>query len=175
MAKAKKVTSKAVAVVVPQKGFTADEYNAVAMSAKLGAIQLLSSKFDVKPEMLALDEKDLTLSYGREVMSCQYSEEAGQAAAIFQYNVVGKAGRKKVFNCVADMFVTYELAEPAPEAAAIGFCRNVGAFAAYPYFRSLVAQLTWAAGLSLPPLPAIASTAHIAKKPKVADEAASVD
>lgn len=147
------------------KGFTGDEYNAVALSAKLTAVSLLSSRFDVKPDILgAGDSADLKLSYGRTLMACQFDRELGQVAALFQYHVTGKSGRRKVLSCVVDYLVSYEIALDAAELAALGFCRNTGSFAAYPYFRALVAQFAWGAGLNLPPLPAIASTAHIQKQ-----------
>jgi hypothetical protein len=67
-------------------------------------------------------------------------------------------------SCSADYGVFYETPDGTTTAGAVGFCRNVGTFAAYPYFRALFAQLSGEAGLSLPPLPAIASTAHIPPK-----------
>ncbi|WP_114226831.1 MULTISPECIES: hypothetical protein [Sphingomonas] len=162
--------NQAPAVVEPrQKGFSADEYNAVAISSRLNAIRLLSSKFDVKAEALNLAGPEMQLSYGREVVACEFTPGEGEVAAIFRYNVAGKAGRKKVLSCVADFFVSYDVRTDAADAAAVGFCRNVGSFAAYPYFRNLMAQFAWGAGLELPPLPAIASTAHIEKKPKLAE------
>ena len=66
--------------------------------------------------------------------------------------------------CEVEYLVVYTVPEECPEPAKVGFCRSVGVFAAYPYFRSLVSQFAWNAGLEIPPLPAIASTAHIPKK-----------
>jgi hypothetical protein len=148
-------------------GFSSAEYNAVATSSNLGAINMLASNFSVNPECLG-EVSDWKLSYNRKVLSCSYDEEARYVAAIFQYEVVAKLGRRKAMRCTADFGVYYNTTADAPEAAAIGFCRNTGSFAAYPYFRALVAQLAWNAGVTLPPLPAIASTAHIPKQKKAA-------
>ena len=148
-------------------GFSAAEYNAVAVGSELGAINMLSTKFDVSPECLG-QERDWKLSYDRRILSCSYSEEEHYVAAILQYEVIAKLGKKRAMRCTADYGIMYNVPETATREAAIGFCRNVGSFAAYPYFRAHVAALGWNAGLTLPPLPSIASTAHIPKKPKAA-------
>jgi len=157
--------TKEVAAEARPAGFSGAEYNAVATAAELEGVNLLSTRFDVQPEALS-EPKDMKLSHGRKVLSCGFDADRQSVVAIFQYNVQGKLGRKKVLDCTADFAVMYHTPEGATESAAIGFCRNVGRFTAYPYFRTLVAQLTWNAGMVLPPLPTIASTAHIPPKPK---------
>lgn len=150
---------------VPAKpGFSAAEYNAVAMGANLEAINLLANRFEVNSECLAENSK-WALSYGRKVLSCTFDKEGAYVAAILRYEVIAKLGRKRAMVCSADYGIYYSTPTDSTPEAALGFCRNVGTFAAYPYFRSLVAQLAWNAGIALPPLPAIASTAHIPKKP----------
>lgn len=144
-------------------GFSAAEYNSVAVAATLHAINLLASSFKVDVEEMNHAE-DWRLSYNRKFLACHYDAERNQVAAIMQFQVIGRSGRKQAMKCTADYGVFYEVPRDATEEAAIGFCRNVGSFAAYPYFRSLVAQLAWNAGLTLPPMPSIASTAHIPSK-----------
>jgi hypothetical protein len=54
-------------------------------------------------------------------------------------------------------FVGYsQLGEHRPDVAA-RFIEQIAEMASYPYFRSLVAQLTWAAGITLPILPVISA------------------
>lgn len=146
-----------------KSGFSAAEYNAVAKGAALRAINLLASTFKVDVEEMG-NEDDWKLSYNRRFLACHYDGDRNQVAAIMQYQVIAKSGRKQALKCTADYGVFYEVPADATEEGAIGFCRNVGSFAAYPYFRALVAQMGWNAGLSLPPMPSIASTAHIPKK-----------
>ena len=161
--------SKEVAQDLPKGGFSGDEYNHVARGSELDSIRLLTSKFGIEPEYW--DVKDqVKLSYGRKIIGCQYSGEDNVVVAIFQYHVEAKHLRKRVISFAAEYGVSYNLAEDATEAAAIGFCKNVGKFAAYPYFRALAAHILTEAGVNLPPLPAIASTAHIQKKPKERSE-----
>lgn len=147
----------------PKSGFASAEYNVVAAAAQLEAINLLSSHFKIDPDCL-VNQRQWKLSHGRKVLSCHFSEEEHSVAAIFQYHVTAKFGRKQAVHCVADYGVFYHIPDGATEEAAMGFCRNVGTFAAYPYFRALFSQLVGEAGLRMPPLPSIASTAHIPPK-----------
>jgi hypothetical protein len=159
-----KKMAKAVEVATSDDGgFKAAEYNDVALSSRLAAINLLTVNFDMKPEFLD-HQSDAKLSYGSEVVSCGVDRDTNTVAAIFRYSVRGNKGRANLLRCVAEYVVIYAIPADSPEPAARGYCRNVGRFAAYPYFRSLVAQLFWGASIQLPPLPAIASTAHIQKK-----------
>lgn len=146
-------------------GFTAAEYNAVAMSARLRAINLLNSHYDFSPASGA-PVSDWKFGYGVKVNSCKYDEEKGWVAAVIRYSMSAKHGRKKIINCHADFGVFYSVGEVSNAEAAEGFCNNVGTFAAYPYFRALVANLVWNSGLDIPPMPAIASTAHIPRASK---------
>jgi preprotein translocase subunit SecB len=158
--------STEIANETPKNGFASAEYNAVATAAQLEAINLLSSQFKIDPSCL-INQGQWKLSYGRKTLSCQFSQEEHSVAAIFQYHVTAKLGRKQALNCVADYGVFYHVPDDAIEEAALGFCSNVGTFAAYPYFRALFSQLVAEAGVRMPPLPSIASTAHIPPKKKM--------
>jgi hypothetical protein len=147
----------------PKSGFSGAEYNLVATGARLEGISLFANHFKIDPDCL-LNQNQWKLSYGRKILSCHFSTEENSVAAIFQYHVTAKFGRKQALHCVADYGVFYHIPEGATEEAAMGFCRNVGTFAAYPYFRALFSQLVGEAGVRMPPLPSIASTAHIPPK-----------
>ena len=155
--------STEIAKNAPKGGFAGAEYNAVAAAAQLEGINLLSSSFAIEPDCIA-NQAQWKLSYGRKVLSCQFNGDESSVAAILRYHVIAKFGRKRALHCVADYGVFYRTHDGATQEAAMGFCRNVGTFAAYPYFRALFAHLVGEAGLVLPPLPSIASTAHIPPK-----------
>lgn len=155
--------SNEIQELAPPAGFSSAEYNHVATSAELEAIVLLNSQFVFNLEHWPRRDK-WKLSYGRKVKSCHFNAEESSVAAVFEYHMTAKSGRSIALRCVAEYAVFYETPEGATEEAARGFCRNVGVFAAYPYFRSLVAKLVSEANVDLPPLPAIASTAHIPPK-----------
>lgn len=158
--------SNEIAKEAPKSGFAGAEYNAVATAAQLQGINLLSSQFNVDPACISTQGL-WKLSYERKLLACHFSDDGRNVAAILQYQVTAKSSRKRALFCSADYGVFYQMPDGATQEAVTGFFRNVGTFAAYPYFRALFAQLVSEAGLTLPPLPAIASTAHIPpKEPK---------
>lgn len=163
--------SKEIAEVAPTGGFAGAEYNAVATAAELEGIVLLNCAFQLDPEFLGR-RREWRLSYGRKVKSCQFNVEEDSVAGVFEYHVTAKVGRKRAFHCAAEYAVFYATPEGATAEAANAFCKNVGRFAAYPYFRGLAATLAAEANVMLPPLPSIASTAHIPPKPKKQTEEA---
>lgn len=157
-----------MAVQAARDGFSGAEFNKVASGAELEGIVLLCSSYQVKPECLPR-QNEWSLNYGRKVISCQFNEEEQSVAAVLEYNVVAKLGRKNALRCTAEFAVFYATPDGSTAAGAEGFCRNIGTFAAYPYFRALFSRLSSETNLTLPPLPAIASTAHIPpKEPKKA-------
>jgi hypothetical protein len=147
----------------PPAGFSSGEYNYVATRAALEGVVLLNSQFVLNMEHLP-KRTDWKLSYGRKIKACHFSAEQSSVVAVFEYHMTAKVGRAIALRCVAEYAVFYETPPNATEEASRGFAGNVGVFAAYPYFRSLVAKLVAEANVTLPPLPAIASTAHIPPK-----------
>jgi preprotein translocase subunit SecB len=145
------------------KGFSGAAYNHVAMGSKLKLISLACSHFDVKSECLS-ERKNWKLNYELSTVACNFDADNSSVTAIFAFEVSAKLGRKTAMKCTAEYAVVYGVPDDSEEEAAEGFCHNVGRYAAYPYFRALVAQFAANANLVLPPLPAIASTAHIPKK-----------
>lgn len=158
--------SKEIAAHAPSSGFGGEEYNHVATAAELEGIILLYSNFEILSEFLSR-RKEWKLSYGRRMISCSFDQAKRSVAGIFEYHVTAKVGRKRALRCEARYAVYYETPELATEAGASGFCRNVGIFAAYAYFRSLFARMVADANVQLPPLPMIASKAHIPSKKSV--------
>lgn len=144
-------------------GFSSFEYNNVALHSTLLAIQLLRLEMDGNPEHYTRGKR-LKLKFNRETLSCRYDDESKASAAIFRYNLAARVGRSKAFGCSAEYAVIYQVPDDATEAAASAFCRKVGQFAAYPYFRAVAAQMAWNAGLELPPLPSIAAMPVVPKR-----------
>lgn len=154
-----------VAAQAPPGGFSSAEYSAVATHAVLEGIILLENEFKMNPDCLK-NRDSWKLRHGRKMLSCTFSAEKRNVAGIFEYNIVAKDGRTHAAKCSAQYAVFYQLPKDATEEAAKGYCRNVGMFAAYPYFRALASRFSSEANLNLPMLPAIASTAHIPPNPK---------
>ena len=153
-----------VAAVEPEKGFTGAEYNDVARSARLEVVRLMKFSFTNEADFLS-EADNCKLSHGRKVLGCSPSDDGDNyVSAVVRFSVTAKHKRTSLMKCEADFFVMYEVGADLADQAKVGYCRNVGPFAAYPYFRAIVAQMAWNAGVQLAPLPAIQSTAHVPKK-----------
>ena len=145
-----------VLAAAEREGFDAAEYNAVALHARLATIRLVTLNLETSPGITD-DAMDPELAFSRQVQSCRYDATAESAAAIFRFGVSVRRPAGEAFSCVADYAVLYEMPKHATPEAATSFCKHVGSFAAYPYFRALAAQMAWNAGVDLPPLPTIAA------------------
>lgn len=155
-----------VQAAAKREGFSGAEYNAVAMEARLDTIKLLDLRLETHPD-LPTAEETTELAFERQVKSCRHDPETGIAAAIFQFSVSVRSPAGEAFACRAEYVVLYAMPEDARPEAATSFCKHVGSFAAYPYFRALAAQMAWNAGIDLPPLPAIAAMPGMPKPPVV--------
>lgn len=156
-----------VRAAAEREGFSGAEYNAVAMGARLSTIKLLNLQLETSPEACG-NEDGAELAFDRRVLSCRHDHETDSTAAIFQFGVTVRVEDEVSFRCVADYAVLYEMPEAVRPEAATSFCKHVGSFAAYPYFRAIAAQMAWNAGVELPPLPSIAAM-PIVPKPTVSD------
>lgn len=132
----------------------AEKYNIVAKNSSLLNIQLISSDFDVLPKFFS-HSGEMNIELCHEVLSLEITRKL--AAGIFRYAVVAKVGRKHVLTIKAVFMVVYNVPDKSPEEEAKAFCARVGLFAAYPYFRSLVANYTSSANLDLPILPVLSA------------------
>lgn len=133
-----------------------EHYNDVVASAKLVAIQLAKSRFDVSPEFYDSDLKK-KLGFDHSDISTTFDRDENIVIGRFGFGCEAKGGRKSLLKATAEYIVIYEVHEGANGDAVEAFCARVGVFAAYPYFRALVANLAWAANAKLPPLPVIAT------------------
>lgn len=145
-----------VAIALPEDGIAPALYNHVVANAELVTIQLRRHEFDVDGEFYNPDA-DKKLSFGKACIGCTYDQEALMLAGTFRFNIGAKSGRKTVLKSVADYLVAYEFSEAVDEVAARAFCSRIGLYAAYPYYRALVASLSASANLNLPTLPMIAT------------------
>jgi hypothetical protein len=161
-----RVPATLVAADAPS-GFSGAEYNYVATNTQLLGVQLLN--LAMSSNAADFSRANLKLKADRKLLSCRYSEDDSVGAAIFRYEVAAKSGRVKAFSCTAEYGVLYQLPSDAAREAAMAFCRKIGMFAAYPYFRAVAAQMAWNAGIDLPPMPTIAAMPVVPKETKPAD------
>jgi hypothetical protein len=111
---------------------------------------------DVRPSYFS--ERDhRKLSVDTSELGEVFDSEEGALLGRFRFEVVGRTKRRKSLSIWAEYIVIYEVATDVDDSAAKAFCKRVGLFAAYPYFRALVAHLSAEANASLPPVPVIAT------------------
>ncbi len=136
--------------------FDKGEYNKVVGSAKLITIQLSKLDFSVDGDFYD-DTRKRNLHFDRGVSSCFFDAEGPSVVGTFSYSVYSKSGRKRHLAANAEFLVIYSLEKGVEESAAKVFCMRVGMYAAFPYFRGLMANVASAANAPLPPLPVIAT------------------
>lgn len=136
--------------------FTSTEYNEVVASAELLTIQVAKTKFDVRPDFYD-PEVQKKLAFDHQEAGASFDAEQNVVIGRFQFGCEAMDRRKLLLKATAEYNVIYEVHEGANPEAVKAFCNRVGIYAAYPYFRALVAHLCWAANAKLPPLPVIAT------------------
>ena len=135
------------------------EYGRVVDAAELEAVNLIHMEFDVRPRYFT--ERDETqLSYTIDVDSQKYDEESGNAVAFISCAVGAHVEDEALLSFEGQYVVAYKVSEKCDHTAVETFLKRVAVFACYPYFRSVVANLDWAAGTGIPPMP-------VHKEPKV--------
>lgn len=129
-------------------------YNKVVREARLVTIMLEGVEFNVDRVKFNKAE-DPSLNFKGETSEPVLVPDRGACLVPVQWKVELKDGRKQVAKCNARYVIIYNgFTELEPEIMAI-FADGVAKGATYSYFRSLFAQLDWAADLRTPPLPVL--------------------
>lgn len=123
-------------------------YQKVVGTARLEDILLVSSSFSIDPEYYAASEKTHHIHVQQE-----FSTFEDQAATACEFSVTAKADEKDILLIKAKFVVSYSQLQGQAGPAVEAFVKQVGVFAAYPYFRSFVSQLSWMASAQLPIAP----------------------
>jgi hypothetical protein len=131
-------------------------YNRVVHKAELLTIQLTTSKFDIHADFYAPDTST-KLAFNKSEPIVEFLGEQHVVLGRFGFDCVAKRGKRYILRASAEYLVAYKVPEGSDKRAAELFCEKVGIYAAYPYFRALVAHLAWAANAKLPPMPLIAT------------------
>lgn len=136
-------------------------YNDLVAKAEIGDIRLVEMKYSVKPEYFGAlhrernDELQLTRSFEGVLTDVRYDENTKTLGGQFDWTTKVISGRKKLLQCEAKYFVIYERVPPTDIVVAEKYLLRVGRFATYPYFRSLVSQLSWESQADLPIMPVL--------------------
>lgn len=136
-------------------------YSDVVDAAELMTIDLVYCSFSQKDEYLlelqrAADSgKPVEFTYGLAGREIEVDEEQGWAYGIFTWKLEVRAKSKKALKIDAKFRVVYKNLASLDSQAVTYFVNHVGKFASFPYFRSLVSQLSWFGNAQLPILPVL--------------------
>lgn len=147
-------------------------YGKVVDAAELQAVTLVNLNFVVQPQFFE-KQADVSFGYDIDVVEENYDADTGGAIAIIDCAVYASINDEKLFNCEAKYIVVYALSETCDRNAVSSFLKRVSVFACYPYFRSIVASVDWAAGTRLPPMPVHRETNSV--QARVANKSATME
>lgn len=137
-------------------------YNSLVAAARLRDIRLLKADFSVDPNSLE-HQDNWKLTQTCEIQLAEFNAEAELLVTFVDAAATCKFKNKKIVTVRCRYIVVYDV-QGKPEALAVNaFARRVARFAAYPYFRAHVAEISSQAGLRLPPLPIIKEVKIIPK------------
>lgn len=142
----------------PGASFATDAYNKAARSAQLRVIQLSNSQFNMTSVFLKANrtpDGKPKLAYASTMEAPFFDPEKGVAGCAWKWSVTAKVERVKVLTIEATYRLGYDGLDGCEEDAVFRFMARVGRFAAYPYFRAHVSQVSWESGAALPIMPAI--------------------
>jgi hypothetical protein len=156
--------SKARAVQKKRLTFASKEFDhqlyvEVARKARLREMGLVESSFKLRPDCfpdLVSRPDELSHGFGGDAEQLTFDPDDGILFGVYSWNAEIKKGNKKALRLACKYVIIYNNLVDQPEEYARLYLEKVGKFASYPYFRSLFAIHTSAAGLALPPLPALA-------------------
>ncbi|GES45815.1 hypothetical protein RsS62_50670 [Rhizobium dioscoreae] len=141
-----------------------EAYNLIVEHADLLDIRLMDLKFSVKPEYFAALREDeeggrpLSRSFDGELTAINYDSESKTLGGHFTWLTTVTISKKKLLKVEAQYFVVYSGVPEVAKAHLEAYLQRVGRFASYPYFRGLVAHLSWESNAELPVMPVIKSS-----------------
>jgi len=138
--------------------FDASIYSALAQSANLIDLRCTQSKFFVTKKYIGqLFEKigPFERYFDYDIENPSLIEEQGYLFGIVRWNAGLKDGRKNVAKFSCEYYVTYANVNGFPPEYCYLYFQKLARFSSFPYFRAYVGAQAAAAGIIIPPLPAL--------------------
>ncbi|MEP9358086.1 hypothetical protein [Sphingomonas sp. KR3-1] len=132
----------------------AKTYNAMIGRTTLRGILMTESRFDMKPQALAITHTNLKREVRSHVDEVVVTPE-GVLHGFIRFEMSSRQKRQRMIHVSAKYFVSYLVEGGCAQDTAELFIDRVGRLAAYPYFRALTASLVAQAGAQIPPLPIV--------------------
>jgi hypothetical protein len=128
-------------------------YNRLVRTARLAGLLLENVNFKVHPEALGVNKALLSRNITPKMNLMSSGATDGTCVANIVWEVTFRYKRRAVMKCSASYVISYEGVKGCSAETITVFVEHVGKVATYAYFRSLYAQLDWAATLGTEPLP----------------------
>jgi hypothetical protein len=141
-----------------------DEYNNAVGVANIEQVLLTESKFESKPEYFTADEGEKNFKKSDSIKSFSINDRGDFCASEIEYSVQIKRGNSILLRVEASYIVIFKFDTPVDEGVARKIVSRIGRYAAYPFFRQHVAQISWESGSDLPILPMIRQSHKFSKK-----------
>jgi hypothetical protein len=142
------VTEPAETSPASESPHASEAYLNVVSAARLKAISMIKCSFERTDKY---EPMNVSLAFGWDVAHFEMKEDI--AIAVFEYRVEAKKDELQALNASTSFLVVYDGLDGMNEDAVKSFVTGVGLFAAFPYFRNWLSQLSWTANLELPILP----------------------
>lgn len=138
------------------------EYNALVRECELSDIRLVNLKFDTKPAYFSAIRAEtegngqLVRAFDGQMSDIFYDEETQTLGGQFDWSTEVRSGKKKLLKVEARYLVVYgNVPDVAAAETRERYIQRVGKFATYPYYRSLVSQISWGSKTDLPIMPVL--------------------
>ncbi|WP_018690041.1 hypothetical protein [Ahrensia kielensis] len=132
-----------------------NSYNAAVDAAMLKSVQLVEINFLVKPDFFRAKSNEKKFHVVVDSVEPEYEAGNDAVVALVDFEVFIKRARTKQLTCKAKYAVVYGGFSNCEYEDVLRFIERVSTFTCYPYFRSVFANIDWAAGTHLPPLPVL--------------------
>lgn len=144
-----------------EKAAAVAAYDKIVESVELVDVRMMDVKFSVKPKYYSALEAErkgkgqLIRGYDGGVVNVTYDAELLVASARIDWHTEVTKGKSKLLNVEATYYIMYRHVPDVGETHINAYLSKVGRFATYPYFRGLVAHLSWESSADLPVMPVL--------------------
>jgi len=143
------------------------DYNRIVSKAKLAALRMTKSEFEVKPAYVALDydnkKNDMTFELDDNIKSFMYEEEKAIAFGEISWRFRVRYKKNILLKLKCLYIVIYSDIKDEKENDVRIFLEHIAPSQSYPYFRQRVAQSAADAMVEMPLLPMLKLRAPVKK------------
>ncbi|WP_193184180.1 hypothetical protein [Nisaea sediminum] len=134
------------------------QYDQVVEAAQLIDVRLNGLTFNVDPDYYQFERNNfdkVKFSFEGGFNFTHFDKNSGTLVGEINWKCVAKHRNKNLLKVDATYVIAYGDIPPVSDDPAKAFLTRVGKFTSYPYFRTVVSQLSWNAEANIPILPVL--------------------